>query len=108
MEKQKNLFLHWINIYHSEILTNLPAIEGLQANLAMYTELPVTLNLDSFTNDSILTYGSVAVIPILVISSVQSHKTGFEFYNSLNKFRLWLFLYRLELFVLHYLFLYGS
>ena len=77
MEKQENLFLHLINIYHSEILTNLvPAIEDLQANLAMYTELPVTLSLDRFTVDSILTYGSMAVIPVLVISSVQSHKAG--------------------------------
>ena len=83
MEKQKNLFLHWINIYHSEILTNLPAIEGLQANLAMYTELTVILNLDRFTVDSILTYGSMAIIPLLVIS-VQYQKTGFGFYNSLN------------------------
>ena len=84
MEKQKNLFLHWINIYHSEILTNLvPAIEGLQADLAMYTELTVILNLDRFTVDSILTYGSMAIIPLLVIS-VQYQKTGFGFYNSLN------------------------
>ena len=82
MEKQENLFLHLINIYHSEILTNLvPAIEDLQANLAMYTELPVTLSLDRFTVDSILTYGSMAVIPLLVIS-VQYQKTGFGFYNS--------------------------
>ena len=82
MEKQKNLFLHWINIYHSEILTNLvPAIKGLQADFAMYTELTVILNLDRFTVDSILTYGSIAVIPLLVIS-VQYQKTGFGFYNS--------------------------
>ena len=45
----------------------------------------VTLNLDCFTDDSILTYGSMAVIPVLAISSVQSQKIEFEYINSLNK-----------------------
>ena len=109
MEKQENLFLHLINIYHSEILTNLvPAIEDLQANLAMYTELPVKSSLDRLIDDSILTHGFMPVMPGLVIHLQWLKRTEFEYYNFLIIYLIRGH-FRIDcIFVLRCLFVYGS